>query len=60
MPFFLLHHQHQPDECDVAFAAWQGFPSPPGMTISEYRSSRPRRPSLRTRLMSHLRITPPR
>jgi hypothetical protein len=28
MPFFLLHHQHQPDECDVAFAAWQGFRSP--------------------------------
>ena len=28
---------------------------PPGMTMSEYRSSRPRRPSLRTRLMSHLR-----
>ena len=33
---------------------------PPGMTMSEYRSSRPRRPSLRTRVMSHLRITPPR
>jgi hypothetical protein len=28
MPFFLLHHQHQPDECDVAFAAWHGFLSP--------------------------------
>jgi len=24
---------------------------PPGMTMSEYRSSRPRRPSLRARLM---------
>jgi hypothetical protein len=28
MPFFLLHHQHEPRECDAAFAAWQGFPSP--------------------------------
>jgi hypothetical protein len=28
---------------------------PPGMTMTEYRTSRPRRPSLRTRLMSHLR-----
>lgn len=28
---------------------------PPGMTMSEYRSSRPPRPSLRARLMSHLR-----
>jgi hypothetical protein len=28
MPFFLLHHQHQPNECDAAFAAWQGFSSP--------------------------------
>jgi hypothetical protein len=28
MPFFLLHHQHRPDECDVAFAAWHGFDSP--------------------------------
>ena len=28
MPFFLLHHRHQPDECDAAFAAWQGFRSP--------------------------------
>jgi hypothetical protein len=28
---------------------------PPGMTISDYRSSRPRRPSLRARLISHLR-----
>ncbi len=28
MPFFLLHHQHGPLECDAAFAAWQGFASP--------------------------------
>ena len=28
MPFFLLHHSHRPDECDAAFAAWQGFQSP--------------------------------
>lgn len=28
MPFFLLHHQHQPHECAAAFAAWQGFDSP--------------------------------
>ena len=27
MPAFLLHHQHQPAECPVAFAAWQGFDS---------------------------------
>ena len=28
MPFFLLHHQHDPDECAAAFAAWTGFDSP--------------------------------
>jgi hypothetical protein len=28
MPFFLLHHQHDPHECPAAFAAWQGFDSP--------------------------------
>ena len=28
MPFFLLHHQHEPNECAAAFAAWQGFDSP--------------------------------
>jgi hypothetical protein len=28
MPFFLLHHQHAAAECDAAFAAWTGFPSP--------------------------------
>jgi hypothetical protein len=28
MPFFLLHHQHEPRECAAAFAAWQGFDSP--------------------------------
>jgi hypothetical protein len=27
---------------------------PPGMTMSAYRRSRPRRPRLRTRLASHL------
>jgi hypothetical protein len=34
---------------------------PPGMTVSEYRSSRPRTPSLTTRLMSYVRgVTTPR
>jgi hypothetical protein len=28
MPFFLLHHQHDPAECAAAFAAWTGFDSP--------------------------------
>jgi hypothetical protein len=28
MPVFLLHHEHQPDECRAAFAAWLGFDSP--------------------------------
>jgi hypothetical protein len=28
MPFFLLHHRHEPHECAAAFAAWQGFESP--------------------------------
>ena len=28
MPEFLLHHQHAPDECAAAFAAWTGFESP--------------------------------
>ena len=28
MPLFLLYHRHEPAECDVAFAAWQGFSSP--------------------------------
>ena len=28
MPLFLLHHRHEPGECDAAFAAWQGFSSP--------------------------------
>jgi hypothetical protein len=28
---------------------------PAGMTMTEYRSSRPRRPSLRTRVMAQLR-----
>jgi hypothetical protein len=25
---FLLTHQHRPDECDAACAAWHGFDSP--------------------------------
>jgi hypothetical protein len=25
---FLLHHQHRPDECGVAFAAFKGHASP--------------------------------
>ena len=28
MPVFLLNHQHQPQDCAAAFAAWQGFDSP--------------------------------
>ena len=28
MPEFLLHHQHEPGECEAAFAAWAGFTSP--------------------------------
>jgi hypothetical protein len=28
MPFFLLHHRHDPAECAAAFAAWKGFDSP--------------------------------
>ncbi len=28
MPFFLLHHRHEPAECAAAFAAWTGFRSP--------------------------------
>jgi hypothetical protein len=27
MPTYLLHHRHRPDECEAAFAAWQGFTS---------------------------------
>lgn len=28
MAAYLLHHRHQPRECGVAFAAWQGHSSP--------------------------------
>jgi hypothetical protein len=28
MPLFHLHHSHEPDECESAFAAWKGFESP--------------------------------
>ena len=28
MPLFLLHHHHEPAECEAAFAAWRGFSSP--------------------------------
>lgn len=28
MPSYLLHHEHQPHECGVAFAAFRGFQSP--------------------------------
>jgi hypothetical protein len=27
MPTYLLHHRHHPQECEAAFAAWQGFTS---------------------------------
>jgi hypothetical protein len=28
MPVYFLQHQHEPDECAAAFAAWTGFDSP--------------------------------
>lgn len=28
MPTYLLHHSHQPDECQAAHFAWKGFSSP--------------------------------
>jgi hypothetical protein len=28
MPFYVLHHHHEPEDCAVAFAAWHGFRSP--------------------------------
>jgi hypothetical protein len=28
MRTFVLHHRHEPDECDATFAAWAGFASP--------------------------------
>jgi hypothetical protein len=28
MPTFVLMHQHRPEECAVAVAAWKGFASP--------------------------------
>lgn len=28
MTDFLLNHQHDPDECETAFAAWRSFDSP--------------------------------
>jgi hypothetical protein len=28
MPVYLLHHEHEPRDCPVAFAAWLGFDSP--------------------------------
>ena len=28
MPEYILHHHHEPHECDAAFAAWTGFKSP--------------------------------
>ena len=28
MPNFLLEHQHSPEECETAFAAWLSFDSP--------------------------------
>jgi hypothetical protein len=28
MPFFLLHHDHDPTDCAAAFASWSGFDSP--------------------------------
>lgn len=28
MPIFVLSHEHRPDECRIAFAAWRGYLSP--------------------------------
>jgi hypothetical protein len=28
VPIYLLCHQHEPDACRFAFAAWRGFSSP--------------------------------
>lgn len=28
MPRYLLRHSHDAADCEVAFAAWKGFPSP--------------------------------
>jgi hypothetical protein len=28
MPRYLLHHNHEPNECGVVFAAFRGFESP--------------------------------
>jgi hypothetical protein len=28
MATFLLEHRHEAADCEAAFAAWQGFPSP--------------------------------
>ena len=28
MRTFVLHHRHEPHECDAVFAAWAGFQSP--------------------------------
>jgi hypothetical protein len=28
LPLFVLSHQHQPEECRHAFAAWKGYDSP--------------------------------
>lgn len=28
MPTFVLSHRHRPEECAIATAAWNGFPSP--------------------------------
>ena len=28
MPTFVLSHRHEPAECRIAFAAWNGFESP--------------------------------
>jgi hypothetical protein len=38
-----------------ALAVYVETTIPPGMTMTEYRSSRPSRPSLRARLLSALR-----
>jgi hypothetical protein len=28
MPFYVLHHHHDPADCAAAYAAWHGFHSP--------------------------------
>ena len=54
MPRFLLHHQHAPDECAAAFAAWRGFESPLRSPLDRLHM-----PHGRTRPVGHVEATDP-